>query len=282
MKLNKGSLELMLGCDPEVFVKDSSGKHVSAHGLIPGTKDNPLKVKDGMVQVDGMALEFGVDPCATEDEFVTRISSVMTQLASMLPKGYTLDVVPVVVFDETIIRAQPPEALELGCDPDYNAYTRMTNPKPNLTDPCMRSAGGHVHFGWGKNFRPNGAHINACAALAIQLDNFLGVPSLGWDDNALRRALYGAAGAFRPKPYGMEYRSLSNQWLLKESTTRFVYRRAVAAFAQLAMNSEKATLMPKVAAINNRAGYQAQAVINNNMAEIGAAIYEKVRHENSL
>jgi hypothetical protein len=65
--------------------------------------------------------------------------------------------------------------------------------------------------------------MSACIALAKQLDYYLGIPSLIYDDGVKRRTLYGAPGAFRPKPYGMEYRVLSNAWLRSEGLMRWVF-----------------------------------------------------------
>jgi hypothetical protein len=45
--------------------------------------------------------------------------------------------------------------------------------------------------------------------------------------------MYGAAGAFRPKPYGVEYRVLSNAWLTTEDRMRFVFDQTVAAVNDL-------------------------------------------------
>ena len=56
--------QILVGCDPEVFVA-KGGKFISAHGMIPGTKKAPHKVERGAVQVDGMALEFNIDPAAS-------------------------------------------------------------------------------------------------------------------------------------------------------------------------------------------------------------------------
>jgi hypothetical protein len=52
-----------------------------------------------------------------------------------------------------------------------------------------------------------------------------------WDKDATRRQLYGKAGAFRPKPYGMEYRVLSNRWLDSEPLMRWVYNTLQTAMA---------------------------------------------------
>ena len=58
------SHNILIGCDPEVFVKQN-GVFRSAHGLIRGDKKNPQKIRSGAVQVDGMALEFNIDPART-------------------------------------------------------------------------------------------------------------------------------------------------------------------------------------------------------------------------
>jgi hypothetical protein len=55
------------------------------------------------------------------------------------------------------------------------------------------------------------------------MDLFLGVPSVMMDKGELRKQLYGKAGAFRLKPYGCEYRSLSNFWVFSEEHTRWVW-----------------------------------------------------------
>jgi len=72
-----------------------------------------------------------------------------------------------------------------------------------------------------------------CATLVKQLDCYLGLPSVVWDRDAKRRQMYGAAGAFRPKPYGVEYRVLSNAWLLNEKRMRFVFNQTVKAVNDL-------------------------------------------------
>ena len=71
--------EILIGCDPEVFVK-KDGLFKSAHGLIKGDKKNPFKIRSGAVQVDGMALEFNIDPAHNEDEFVFLVNDVFDQM----------------------------------------------------------------------------------------------------------------------------------------------------------------------------------------------------------
>lgn len=217
--------KILVGCDPEVFVKQA-GIFKSAHGLIKGTKDNPFKVPNGAVQVDGMALEFNIDPSATEDQFLFNVQDVLNTMSLMVP-DYEIIVAPVADFSIDYLKAQPEEALELGCDPDYNAWTFTANPRPDGERP-MRTASGHVHIGW-----TNGQDIDSvehkqeCESIARQMDFFLGLPSLMYDDDVRRRGMYGKAGACRFKPYGVEYRTLSNMWLKSENLIRWVFRSAI-------------------------------------------------------
>lgn len=223
--------QILVGCDPEIFVK-KDGKFVSAHGLISGNKAHPTPVEKGAVQVDGMALEFNIDPASSEKEFVGNVTHVLGILAKMVP-DYQLAPVPVADFPLEYIAAQPMEARELGCDPDYNAYTGAANLKPNAELP-MRTASGHIHIGWTTGADALSAgHLAACHAVAKQCDIVLGLASLFYDDDIRRRSMYGQAGCLRYKTYGMEYRTLSNAWLLSEERMAWVFRNTKKAMEML-------------------------------------------------
>lgn len=227
-------MNILIGADPELFVRDSKGRSRSAHGLVPGTKKDPFKVDCGAVQVDGMALEFNINPAATPEEFQNNINRVLQQMRDMVvPKGFEFDISPTATFHGNHMRVQPEEALELGCEPDFNAYTMEENPRPN-GNVNFRTASGHVHIGFceGADVRSE-EHMMKCATLVKQLDLFLGIPSLSWDKDQKRRTLYGKAGAFRPKPYGCEYRTLSNAWLTSDKLMDFVFKSTQAAVKSL-------------------------------------------------
>lgn len=215
-------MSILVGCDPEVFVRQD-GVFKSAFGLIQGDKKNPQAVPHGAVQVDGMALEFNIDPAATEEEFVFNVQDVYATMCRMVP-GYEVVAVPVADFDAAYLASQPKEALELGCDPDYNAWSKTVNPRPNGERP-MRTASGHVHIGWTNGESIDDAnHLGRCHMLIQQLDFYLGLPSLMYDKATRRREMYGCAGAFRPKSYGVEYRTLSNAWLVSKERMAWVFR----------------------------------------------------------
>lgn len=214
-------MKFLLGADPELFL--SNGKtFVSAHGLIPGTKEKPFAVEKGAIQVDGMAAEFNIDPCETPQDFSEGIETVMKGLQAHVP-DLILSPIPVARFSKAYMNKQPREALELGCDPDYDAWAKgKANPRPN-GNVTFRTGGGHIHVGWTKDMDTNDPdHKEACMTLVRELDIRLGLLSLFWDKEDGRREMYGKAGAFRIKPYGVEYRSLSNSWVRNKDLQQLV------------------------------------------------------------
>lgn len=225
-------LAVTIGCDPELFIKDMANEQfVSAHGRIPGTKKDPFRVDGGAVQIDGTALEFNIDPASTKIEFVGNVHRVMSTLGRILVSNgdnhLAMVAEPVAEYDPEYFRSIPREALELGCEPDYNAWTAVMNPLPDGAR-HFRTGSGHIHIGWTSDEDPfDKDHYKTCCEVAQQLDYYLGLPSLVFDQGGIkRRELYGKAGAFRPKPYGVEYRTLSNAWLRSEALISYVYDQA--------------------------------------------------------
>jgi len=235
-------VKLTIGADPEVFLRDPKTKKlISAAGLFPGTKQEPFAVMHGAIQVDGMAAEYNIDPCSNANEFVAKNLAVLAQLRDVI-KALNHDLKfefvynPVADFGAEMIAAQPLENRILGCTPDYNAWLDgAENPIPDADMP-FRTASGHIHLGWGSDYDINDPeHIEACCMMAKQLD----VSMLGsifvteGKDGYERRKLYGKAGAFRPKPYGMEYRSPSNVWLRNTASIQSMFTMAYNAFNRL-------------------------------------------------
>lgn len=226
-------MKILVGADPEVFIRNpNDGSFVCAQGLIPGTKEDPFRVNNGAVQVDGMAGEFNIDPAETQAEFLRNVQDVYHQLQAMVP-GYELVACPVANFDPEYFSSCPAVAKELGCNPDYNAWTGEQNDPPQGERP-FRTASGHVHVGWTSGLNPlDPVHFEDCRAVVRQLDYYLGVPSLSYDLDNTRRPMYGQAGAFRPKPYGVEYRVLSNMWLTSDELMKWVYNQTIDAVEAL-------------------------------------------------
>jgi hypothetical protein len=214
-----------------------AGKNVSAHGLIDGTKDKPLRVDRGAVQIDGTTLEFNIDPAADCQQFITNIDTVLNIMQEMIGKDKEMCFDPVAHYGFDYLASLPESATELGCSPDFNAWDVRVNQKPDAAIP-FRTAAGHIHFGWLPDLDgepENQMYHQYVAEVVREMDFYLGLPSLLLDthpDSAQRRALYGKAGCYRPKKYGMEYRTLSNFWLATKKLKEWAYNAAQDGFAR--------------------------------------------------
>ena len=204
-----------IGCDPEFFLK-LNNKHVSAVGLIGGSKDfpRPLEKEGFAILEDNVSVEFNVAPAHNHEEFIQNIQYVMSNLKELLPE-YEFSRDAAVVFNPEDL--MHPQAQEFGCEPDFNAWTRKINPRPKAPDQNLRSAGGHVHIG----------HENTLDPIEVirAMDVFAGVPATKLDLDIQRRQLYGKAGCHRIKPYGCEYRTLSNFWIFSPELIKWVFEQ---------------------------------------------------------
>lgn len=225
-----------IGADPEVFIYDAkAAQYVSAHTFIPGTKKEPLPTHFGGLQVDGVSAEFNIKPCDDVLTWIRRNNAALgalTNLATKANPNYVVSIAPVATFDKKYFNTLPPSVLELGCDPDFSAYTGMPNPSPQTNEP-FRTGSGHIHFGWyashslEKNPLNNEAHLKDCVSVVKLADFSIFLLSGLWDQDRKRRTLYGNKGAFRPKPYGVEYRSPSNAWLKDNLMQAWVFNTAM-------------------------------------------------------
>lgn len=215
-----------IGCDPEIFITQN-GEAVSAHGLIPGTKSEPFKIEGGAYQIDGTALEFNTDPVPYNafSEWNEKIVVVMKELEKAVKaKGnYKFNISPVQEYNPEYLASLPDESKELGCDPDFCAYTLKENPRPDGDRP-FRTGAGHIHVGWGANIPiENPEHHEICAGFIKMLDCTVGLLMVCMDRDPRRRELYGKAGAYRAKPYGVEYRYPSNVWIATKTRRKVVF-----------------------------------------------------------
>lgn len=227
-----------VGADPEVFLKcKKTGKFISGYGFLPGTKAKPHPVEFGAVQKDGMAAEFNITPASSAKEFIHHVSSVLGTLSDMVSDHATLHIDSAVTFDRDVWDQTPEEAKELGCDPDYNAYTGAENTRPVGDVVPFRTAAGHIHLGWTKGVDPfHPEHFEACRTLVRELDFHLGVPLAFMDakeTSVRRKILYGKPGAFRPKSYGVEYRVPSNFWIQDTQLMEWVFNTCHKVFDNL-------------------------------------------------
>lgn len=214
---------LTIGCDPELFAFDQSAKSfVSCHPYLTGTKKEPTKVALGAIQLDGTSAEINIKPASTRVEFIRHISSVLHDTQKLLPSSFALTAVPSVTYPQKYYDELPSFTKESGCDPDYNAYTGDRN--SHLIPDNTAFGGGHIHIGWEAYTKQAPALQELQAREMIkQMDAVVGLASLQWDKFQERRFAHGAAGNYRRKPYGVEYRSLSNAWLANIGLMEKVY-----------------------------------------------------------
>ena len=200
----------LMGADPELFLS-KNGKIVSAIGKIGGTKEHPIPVKElgnGFAfQEDNVLVEYNIPPAKSYQTFFENnemmLSFLNDKVKRLDPEYKLLKKASGCISEED---AQNPLAHVFGCDPDFNVWTMKPNPRPFNPNPLFRTGGGHLHFA-----------IKCSNAMAVRftrgLDLYLGTWSVTVDKDKERRTLYGKAGAMRRKPYGLEYRVLSNFWV---------------------------------------------------------------------
>ena len=216
---------VQLGADPELFLVTAEGQELrSAIGRIGGNKWNPRPIDDkgSAVQEDNVAVEFNIPPAKTKKEFVHNIGTMLLYLSNYVKEqGLILNIVPAAYFPDKELAH--PAALEFGCDPDFDVWSKRENEKPDLPEEYrnLRSCGGHIHVSWDKPER------DTQETMIRMMDIFVGCPSIQYDGDLLRRKLYGKAGAFRFKDYGVEYRTPSNFWLREPSLVEWVYDRTM-------------------------------------------------------
>lgn len=231
-------MSLLIGCDPEVFIKNRrTGQFVSAHGMFPGDKHNPVPLGNyGFMQVDGHALEFNTQPAANEDEFYMFVSETFELLnneVKKVNKNYEIALEPVAHFDEIYFEMLPEMSKMLGCDPDFSSETGEVLSAPDISKQPIRTSSGHIHFGFTQGADPfEDNEFKQRLEIAKRVTPYLLECSKSWETEASveRRKYYGREGAFRPKSYGVELRALDCLWLASEDRIRAVYRAAVNGF----------------------------------------------------
>ncbi|AUS01848.1 hypothetical protein NVP1293O_60 [Vibrio phage 1.293.O._10N.261.52.E1] len=240
--------KLLIGADPEFFVAEN-GKIIPAVGMVDGDKYNPLACLRGAMQVDGLALEFNINPASDAAEFNRNILTVMklTLQKARTNTGKKLHVSKdcLHTFPDKVFRELPDEAKRLGCAASYTPDGISRIPPSHAASP-VRVVGGHVHIGWTEDAdtKVGSVHYIDCAKLARVMDLLVQArlvlhlqSTMSSDDFSAfctlerqRKNRYGRWGEFRPKSYGMEYRSLSNFWIHSEELRTLVFEYTKEAF----------------------------------------------------
>jgi hypothetical protein len=251
-----------MGSDIEVVIQTLLGQPFPVCGIVGGTKEKPRALGGGyFIQEDNVLLEFNIPVAASGREFVSFVNLGLRKSLKELPPSLGATEVSTAIYDEVYIKSIQ-KASEFGCEPDYNAWKEEQNPKPSAKNPYLRSAAAHVHIGWTDPQPEDQLNLIKWA------DIFVSLPSVWESKDRTRRELYGKAGAFRPKEYGVEHRVLDNYWIWDMAYINAVYQRYGEAID--AVNKNKQI----VKADEN----QIQQAINTYDVQLAKRLYKKYKY----
>jgi glutaredoxin len=219
-----------IGADPEVFIfNTTSNKIVSVEGMIKtpegeGTKQHPLVVEgEFKLQEDNVLAEYNIPACSTLQEWLDAHDFMLNAINVFVPDDCSYKIQASATLDDEFLQSD--QAKEIGCESDYNVWLEEENKSLEEYPSNLRCAGGHIHLGIPEDEQD----IENLQNIIKKMDMFLGVPSIILDDDKERRSVYGKAGAFRFKPYGLEYRTLSNFWLSSKELMTWAYNQTMLA-----------------------------------------------------
>jgi hypothetical protein len=215
--------KITLGADPEIFIKNSK-EIVSAEGLTEGgTKQEPKAITDKghAIQEDGIMFEYNIPPCNNVEEWVDN-HEVCQDYLKILAKAHGFEFSDKASAEINPKYLQTPQATTFGCEPDFNVYDRKVNEAPS-SNTNLRCAGGHVAIGY------ENPEFETSEKIVKAFDMFVTLPALFKDNDSRRRELYGKAGSFRPKDFGVECRALSNFWIHSKENMEWVYGQTIIA-----------------------------------------------------
>lgn len=131
----------------------------------------------------------------------------------------------------------------------------------------MRSAGGHISVGWDNPTQEQ--QLNMVKAM----DATVGLESVLLDDDTERKKLYGKAGCFRFREYGIEYRSLSNFWIKTNESLQWSWNTTMKAINLVNSN--------KIEEVKELGDYIVEA-INTNNKELAQELLNKIEIINNI
>lgn len=223
-----------VGSDPEIFAETEDGKLIPAFEFLPSKQDpakgpaNSYGLND--LYWDGFQAEFTTiaNGCMGyhSDSIRYGIEGIWTALKKHDPKA-RLSIKTVFDTPNELLRAAKPEHVAFGCMPSFNIYN-MKGEQADGYQVFNRAAGGHIHLGCGE-LKPD-----VLERVVKAMDAVLGVACVSMFanfDDPRRRRMYGLAGEYRLPKHGLEYRVLSNAWLMHPMIANLVFDLARGAFS---------------------------------------------------
>ncbi len=224
-----------IGSDPEMFVENGQGELIPAFKFLKpkATSDRAeggRTSRGERVYWDGFQAEFETEPNGCLEmlsDSTQRGLATLLQLAKKFDKTARISSKTVFEVPMNVLAETEEKFVEFGCMPSINSYG-LEGIKVPARQVTARSAGGHMHFGIGPRSKEK------MDMIVKALDAILGVSCVSLFanfDNPARRQTYGLPGEYRTPPHGLEYRTLSNAWLMHPFLMNIVFdygRRALA------------------------------------------------------
>jgi hypothetical protein len=215
----------MIGTDFEAFITDQENRVVPADNIFPSEEDS-IKLGNGNeVFYDGMQAEVKVGPSHCRGYVCDNLVQVFRRLnKDAEDKNLKLLLEPAVEINQQVMEAAvDPKSRMFGCEPHLAVELGGL---PEIIDVdaarhMRRYAGGHIHLGvinpdscfhsdLNETLLSAEGRLRTVKMLDIIVGNTLVM--IERDQDRMRRELYGKAGTYREKPYGLEYRTPGNLW----------------------------------------------------------------------
>ena len=263
-----------IGADPELFITKRKSVVSSDEVLTRNGNDGQYSLNGyGKIVQDGVQVELNPAYAFCRETFNVIMASLIHNLGDMLKYGEKIDRNVTIQLSKKRFGSLPDDKKMFGCQPSDNIHTKEQSVM--TLDPSVylyRSTGGHIHLGnplaQTKN-NPLSKVIQDPARLIPIIDIVAGNTLVLIDrdpGNVERRKNYGRAGEYRVQDYGLtsfghpnigiEYRTLSNFWLLAPELCSLATGLVRTALAICYDNLDKELLklveLPKIIeAINN-------------------------------
>jgi hypothetical protein len=213
------------GTDPEIFVVDKQGKVIPAWTFLQSKKETTALSFNGSKYIywDGFQSEFS-QPNGNNCLEVLNLDiwfclRKILEYARVKVPGAKLSLKNVVDIPMPLMLSAEKKHVELGCAPSFNVYWDRGKQVADPRELLKRFAGGHLHYGLGKVSKKE------IDKIVRALDAILGVAGVSLAaeiDDPIRREYYGRAGEYRLPKHGLEYRVLSNFWLIHPAVAMLV------------------------------------------------------------
>jgi len=286
---------LSMGSDPECFVVNEDNEVIPSYEFLKSRDENDTTSIEGHIMGssaiqypqpifwDGFQAEFNVqaNTCLgwMHDSLFLGLRS-LAEKAKKYDKNAKLTIQSTLDINPRIMQDAKPEHVEFGCMPSFNIYGHEGIKKAGRDVP-YRSAGGHIHFGFGdlKRDKPKFERY------VKTLDKILGVSCVSLFakyDKAERRKMYGLAGEYRTPKHGLEYRTLSNAWLSHPLISNMVFelaRRCLSMVDADLENQWDATEEETIDCINNCDVELAREILARNKALFTNLLFSHCRLE---